>query len=211
MSVNGITAANNIATAYTSYENTAKNKTTENAATTTQESGAVYEKSDTAAAASTQKKTYTSNTDVVSKMKSDLEQRQQQLTDLVQQMLGKQSKTYGDANNIWQFLAKGSYTVDPQTQAQAQADISEDGYWGVSQTSSRILDFASALTGGDPDKIEKMRDAFKKGYAQAEDTWGDKLPDISQKTYQAVMDGFDKLAKDAGLSVKSSDSETVTT
>ena len=56
-----------------------------------------------------------------------------------------------------------------------------------------------------------MRDAFKKGYAQAEDTWGDKLPDISQKTYQAVMDGFDKLAKDAGLSVKSSDSETVTT
>ena len=211
MSVNGITAANNIATAYTSYENTAKNKTTENAATTTQESGAVYEKSDTAAAASTQKKTYTSNTDVVSKMKADLEQRQQQLTDLVQQMLGKQSKTYGDANNIWQFLAKGSYTVDPQTQAQAQADISEDGYWGVSQTSSRILDFASALTGGDPSKIEKMRDAFKKGYAQAEDTWGDKLPDISQKTYQAVMDGFDKLAKDAGLSVKSSDSETVTT
>ena len=211
MSVNGITAANNIATAYTSYENTAKNKTTENAATTTQESGAVYEKSDTAAAASTQKKTYTSNAELVSKMKADLEQRQQQLTDLVQQMLGKQSKTYGDANNIWQFLAKGSYTVDPQTQAQAQADISEDGYWGVSQTSSRILDFASALTGGDPDKIEKMRDAFKKGYAQAEDTWGDKLPDISQKTYQAVMDGFDKLAKDAGLSVKSSDSETATT
>ena len=211
MSVNGITAANNIATAYTSYENTAKNKTTENAATTTQESGAVYEKSDTAAAASTQKKTYTSNAELVSKMKADLEQRQQQLTDLVQQMLGKQSKTYGDANNIWQFLAKGSYTVDPQTQAQAQADISEDGYWGVSQTSSRILDFASALTGGDPSKIEKMRDAFKKGYAQAEDTWGDKLPDISQKTYQAVMDGFDKLAKDAGLSVKSSDSETATT
>ncbi|MBP7348819.1 MAG: hypothetical protein KA965_09070 [Butyrivibrio sp.] len=211
MSVNGITAANNIATAYTSYENTAKNKTTENAATTTQESGAVYEKSDTAAAASTQKKTYTSNTDVVSKMKADLEQRQQQLTDLVQQMLGKQSKTYGDANNIWQFLAKGSYTVDPQTQAQAQADISEDGYWGVSQTSSRILDFASALTGGDPSKIEKMRDAFKKGYAQAEDTWGDKLPDISQKTYQAVMDGFDKLAKDAGLPVQSSNSESVST
>ena len=211
MSVNGITAANNIATAYTSYENTAKNKTTENAATTTQESGAVYEKSDTAAAASTQKKTYTSNTDVVSKMKSDLEQRQQQLTDLVQQMLGKQSKTYGDAKNIWQFLAKGSYTVDPQTQAQAQADISEDGYWGVSQTSSRILDFASALTGGDPSKIEKMRDAFKKGYAQAEDTWGDKLPDISQKTYQAVMDGFDKLAKDAGLPVQSSNSESVST
>ena len=209
MSVNGITAANNIATAYTSYETTAKNKTTEDTAKIAQESGAVYEKSDTAAASSTQKKTYTTNAELVSKMKADLEQRQQQLTDIVQQMLGKQSKTYGDANNIWQLLAKGSYTVDSQTQAQAQKDISEDGYWGVSQTSSRILDFASALTGGDPDQIEKMRDAFKKGYAQAEDTWGSKLPDISKNTYQAVMDGFDKMAKDAGLSVKSSDSDNV--
>ena len=69
----------------------------------------------------------------------------------------------------------------------------------VSQTSSRILDFATALTGGDPSKIEEMRNAFKKGYAQAEKTWGGKLPEISQKTYDAVMEGFDKLAKEAGL------------
>ena len=192
MSVNGITAANNIATAYTSYENTAKNKTTENAAKTTPESGAVYEKSDTAAAASTQKKTYTSNAELVSKMKADLEQRQQQLTDLVQQMLGKQSKTYGDANNIWQFLAKGSYTVDPQTQAQAQADISEDGYWGVSQTSDRILDFAKALAGNDSSKAEELKEAFEEGFKQATKTWGKDLPSISQDTYDAVEKKFDE-------------------
>ena len=30
-------------------------------------------------------------------------------------------------------------------------------------------------------------------------TWGGKLPEISQKTYDAVMEGFDKLAKEAGL------------
>ena len=44
-----------------------------------------------------------------------------------------------------------------------------------------------------------MRNAFKKGYEQAEKTWGGKLPEISQKTYDAVMEGFDKLAKEAGL------------
>ena len=38
-----------------------------------------------------------------------------------------------------------------------------------------------------------MREAFKKGYKQAEDTWGGKLPEISQKTYDAVMAGVGKL------------------
>ena len=78
--------------------------------------------------------------------------------------MGKQADTYGNANDIWSFLRSGNYTVDPATKAQAQADIAEDGYWGVNQTSDRIIQFATALTGGDPDKIESMREAFKKGY-----------------------------------------------
>jgi hypothetical protein len=47
-----------------------------------------------------------------------------------------------------------------------------------------------------------MREAFKKGYAQAEKTWGGSLPEISQKTYDAVMEKFDKLAADAGLTTE---------
>lgn len=72
----------------------------------------------------------------------------------------------------------------------------------MNQTSDRIIQFANALTGGDPDKIESMREAFKKGYAQAEKTWGGSLPEISQKTYDAVMEKFDKLAADAGLTTE---------
>ena len=117
-------------------------------------------------------------------------------------MMDKQANTYGNANDIWSFLRSGNFTVDPATKAQAQADIAEDGYWGVNQTSDRIIQFANALTGGDPDKIESMREAFKKGYAQAEKTWGGSLPEISQKTYDAVMEKFDKLAADAGLTTE---------
>ena len=40
-----------------------------------------------------------------------------------------------------------------------------------------------------------MRSAFEKGYKQAEKTWGGKLPDISQKTYDAVMKKFDDLTQ----------------
>ena len=38
-----------------------------------------------------------------------------------------------------------------------------------------------------------MKNAFLKGYEQAEETWGGKLPEISQKTYDAVLAKFDKL------------------
>ena len=39
----------------------------------------------------------------------------------------------------WHTLASGSFTVDDATRAQAKKDISEDGYWGVKQTSQRLL------------------------------------------------------------------------
>ena len=67
----------------------------------------------------------------------------------------------------------------------------------VKQTSQRILDFAVALTGGDPSKIEAMRDAFKKGYEMAEKAWGGELPDICKDTYDAVFKGFDEMAEKA--------------
>jgi len=44
-----------------------------------------------------------------------------------------------------------------------------------------------------------MRAAFQKGYKQAEQTWGGKLPEISQRTYDAVLEKFDKLAAEAGI------------
>lgn len=203
MSVNGVTSTQ-AAAAY-SYNSTsaAKEKTSAEEATTktTEDTGVIYEHSTDTNTSST-KKTYKPDTAMINKLKADADARTSQLRSLVEQMMGKQATTYGNANDIWSFLRSGNYTVDPATKAQAQADIAEDGYWGVTQTSDRIIQFATALTGGDPDKIEAMRDAFKKGYAQAEKTWGGSLPEISQKTYDAVMEKFDKLAADAGLTTE---------
>ena len=201
MSVNGITSgseAYSTCAAASAKSATATTTDTEKKTNTATDAGAIYEPSKEDAAAST-KKTYKPDTATIAKLKADADARTEQLRSLVEKMMTKQGETYGKANDIWSILSSGNFTVDAATKAQAQADIAEDGYWGVSQTSSRILDFATALTGGDPSKIEEMRNAFKKGYAQAEKTWGGKLPEISQKTYDAVMEGFDKLAKEAGL------------
>ena len=201
MSVNGITSGSEAYSTYTAASAksaTATTTDTEKKTNTATDAGAIYEPSKEPAAAST-KKTYKPDTATIAKLKADADARTEQLRSLVEKMMTKQGETYGKANDIWSVLSSGNFTVDAATKAQAQADIAEDGYWGVSQTSGRILDFATALTGGDPGKIEEMRNAFKKGYEQAEKTWGGKLPEISQKTYDAVMEGFDKLAKEAGL------------
>ncbi len=198
MSVNGITESTS--TAYTSYTSSAretKNAEKTASGTTGAENGVVYEKgnADKTATAASFKKTQYANPDLVAKLKADAESRTNQLQSIVTQMLSKQGVTFAKANDMWSILASGNFTVDATTKAQAQADIADDGYWGVEQTSDRIIDFAKALAGDDADQLEKMRSAFEKGYKKAEKTWGGKLPDISQKTYDAVMKKFDDLTQ----------------
>lgn len=201
MSVNGITGAGaNVYEALpaTQAAETKPAEETKDNASQKGENGVVYEPSKDSASVPVKK--YVQNTELINKMKADAEAHTNQLKNIVEQMMSKQSQTYGIANDdMWKFLASGKFEVDEATKLQAQKDISEDGYWGVKQTSSRILDFATALTGGDPSKIEDMRKAFEKGYKQAEKTWGGELPEISKQTYDAVMSGFDKMAEDAGL------------
>ncbi len=193
MSVNGI---NNVAAsnAYQTYKATAKKETTD-IKNTAADTGVVYEPSKQTEVKKA--KTYTPNTELINKLKADAEARTAQLRSLVEKVIAGQGNAYGQANDIWKFLASGDFTVDAETKAQAQKDIAEDGYWGVEQTSERIISFATALTGGDPDKIEEMRNAFIKGFKQATKTWGGELPEISQKTYAAVMEKFDKMAAEA--------------
>lgn len=205
MGVNGIT--NTTATDLYATKNNTTTKATEKSDTPKAENtsnGVVYESTASKdAAESSTKKIYKQDTALIAKLKADAEARTAQFRSLVEQLISKQGKTLGEADSIWSFLASGDFTVDPEIKAQAEKDIAEDGYWGVEQTSDRIIDFATALTGGDPDKIEDMREAFKQGYEKATETWGKELPELSKKTYEAVMAKFDKMAEEAGKTVTS--------
>ncbi len=135
---------------------------------------------------------------LVKQLKADQESRQNSLTNLVSQMLGKQAGVYGIANgddSIWKIFANGNFTVNEAAKAQAQEDISEDGYWGVKQTSQRLFDFASALAGDDEDKMRQMQSAMEKGFKQATSAWGRNLPDISNQTLDAANKLFEEYYK----------------
>lgn len=165
-----------------------------------EEKEAVYEKSkaESKATYSINKMSASDRAALVQQLKQDQENRQQSLISLVHDMMNGQAKSYSLAtgdDSIWRFLSSGNFTVDAATKAQAQADIAEDGYWGIVQTSQRLFDFASALAGDDVEKMQKMQQAMEKGFKQATAAWGKSLPEISQKTLEAANKLFEDYYK----------------
>ena len=185
MNVNGIQAASYAQEAYTGTSTKKTNSSTNSKTETTDnESGAVYEKS-------TSKMTDSERTQLIAKLKADTDSHVSQLKSLVQSLFLKQGQKVTDSDDMWSMLASGDLQVDASTAAKAKQEISENGYWGVSQTSDRIFEMAKALSGGDDSKMEKMLDAFKKGYNQATKAWGKTLPGICSQTYDAVLEKFE--------------------
>ena len=216
MAVDGIGVGSGVNTAdyYKSKTKTAAETAAENnGAQKVPESGVVYERTedkDTADKVSSVKSQTVDHEAIIAKMKLDAEQQTANLRSIVEKLILGQSKADSIANkggvgentltnddDMWKFLASGDFEVDAATKAQAQADIAEDGYWGVEKTSDRILDFAKALAGNDPAKAQQLLDAFKEGYKQAEDTWGKELPEISKRTYEAVEKKFNDWMSEA--------------
>lgn len=134
----------------------------------------------------------TSHAAIIAQLKADSEARTAQLQSLVEKMMAKQGQTLATADDMWAFLAKGNLKADPETIAQAKKDVAEDGYWGAEQTSDRILSFAKALAGDDPDKADELLNAFKKGYSQATKAWGRDLPSLCADTYDLVEKKFNE-------------------
>ncbi len=192
MSVNGVTG---YSADYSNYGSTAKSAKSEEQAKNSQKnsSGVTY----------SSKMTDSERAEVVAKLKSDSQRQVDSFKSMVQDMFQKQGLAVKNSDDIWSMLASGNYTVDQATADKAKSLISEDGYWGVDQTSDRIVEMAKALSGGDEEGMNKMLAAFEKGYKQAAKSWGRELPDISKQTYDAVQQKF----KDYQNSLKSGETE----
>lgn len=82
------------------------------------------------------------------------------------------------------------------SQDEAQELIAEDRYFGVEKTSERIFQFAIGVAGagGDPERIDAIREGVEDGFEEALDAFGGWLPDISYDTYDAVQSKLDNWA-----------------
>ncbi len=81
------------------------------------------------------------------------------------------------------------------TPEEATELIKDDGYFGVDQTSDRIVDFAMGIAGGDHSRLDAIKEGVEKGFNEALEAFGGWLPDISYDTYDAVMNKLDTWAE----------------
>lgn len=168
-------------------------KTEKKAADTTKtQDGVVYEKTQgdvkNKATYSINKMSEQDRAALVQQMKLDQQNRIDQLSSLVQKMFSKQA---GVSKLADLFTAENLKNVSAEDIAKAKEDVSEDGYFGVKQTSQRMFDFASALAGDDVEKMKEMQAAVEKGFKQATKSWGGDLPSICQDTLSATNQLFE--------------------
>jgi len=211
MAINPVTTAvqsgvakgtNGVSAATASVDTTA----TDPSQTLAASEAAVYEKSGQTAANT--KATYTKDTATISEITKQVEAKLATLRSTVENLFSMQSVKKGEAQGLSydQIMVKydgklkefyQNLEVDDATRLNAQQEISEDGFWGVKQTSERAIEFAKALSGGDPSKLELIKSAMEEGYKAAEKAWGGELPEICKQTQDATMKGLDAWANEA--------------
>ena len=102
------------------------------------------------------------------------------------------------------FLSEVGYegkAIAELSQDEAAELVSEDGLFGITQTSERIANFVINGAGDDADRMRAGREGMLLGFSQAEEMWGGALPEISQQTMKAAIEMVDKAMYDLGFSI----------
>ncbi|WP_321492837.1 hydrogenase-4 component G [uncultured Desulfobacter sp.] len=98
-------------------------------------------------------------------------------------------------------LVYNGHPISELSPEQATELVSEDGYFGVDQTSQRITDFVIKGAGDDIERLKSGREGILKGFKEAEKAWGGKLPEISYETLAKSLETIDGKIRENGGSV----------
>ena len=113
----------------------------------------------------------------------------------------KFAKEYEDFQSFLGDIGYAGKPIAELSQSEAAELVSEDGLFGIKQTSERIANFVINGSGGDEERMRAGREGMLLGFKQAEQMWGGELPEISQKTMQAAIEMVDKAMHDLGFSI----------
>jgi len=92
-------------------------------------------------------------------------------------------------------------SIKDLSQEEAQSLVSDNGYFGVQQTSKRISDFVLNNAGDNLDRLQIAKQAIQVGLESAEKFWGGHLQDISYDTIDKVFETLDERIRELGGSV----------
>ncbi|MEA3372822.1 MAG: hypothetical protein U9Q62_03940 [Campylobacterota bacterium] len=109
-----------------------------------------------------------------------------------------------DYEEFQSFLEGIGYNGGPiaeLSQDEAAELVSEDGFFGVTQTSERIANFVLNGAGDNEDLLRAGRAGILQGFNEAEAMWGGKLPDISYQTIEKAVEMIDMRMHELGYSI----------
>ena len=118
--------------------------------------------------------------------------------------LSAQDQFTQDYESFQSFLSGIGYEGKPiaeLSQDEAAQLVSEDGFFGVTQTSERIANFVINGSGGDESMLRAGREGMIQGFKEAEAMWGGELPEISQQTMAKALEMVDMAMNDLGFSI----------
>jgi NAD(P)H-dependent flavin oxidoreductase YrpB (nitropropane dioxygenase family) len=126
---------------------------------------------------------------------------------LVQYLNQSKTKSKDDFTTQIDILSKllnTSKQKDSEVQItpfEANELVSENGFFGVSNTAQRIADFVLKGAGEDVNLLKAGREGVLQGFQQAKDMWGDELPDISYQTIHKAISSIDKRLSSLGAGI----------
>ncbi len=92
-------------------------------------------------------------------------------------------------------LASIGYDGKPITELtpdEAKELVSDNGFFGIDQTSQRVSGFVISLAGDNVEALQEARRGVVKGFEEAEKMWGGELPEISYKTQEQTLKIIDE-------------------
>jgi len=111
------------------------------------------------------------------------------------------TKNYEDFQSFLSGIGYEGKPIAELSQSEAAELVSEDGIFGVKQTSERIANFVINGSGGDEDRMRAGREGMIQGFKDAEAMWGGELPEISQETMAKAIEMVDMAMNDLGFSI----------
>ena len=125
-------------------------------------------------------------------------------TNIQQEVFNPTEKFVQDYKDFQNFLKDIGYkggSIDKLSKEEASKLVSEDGIFGVKQTSQRIADFIISGANANESLLRAGRKGMIQGFKDAEKIWGGKLPEISQQTMAKSIEKVDLAMSDLGFSI----------
>lgn len=75
--------------------------------------------------------------------------------------------------------------------SEAKELVSDEGFFGVTQTSSRVSSFVIDMANDNVEALQEARRGIIQGFEEAEKMWGGELPEISYETQEKTLEIVD--------------------